>query len=330
MSNGVERIWGMARGFMPSRILLTAVELGIFSALGDDEKTSSQLALELDTDERATDRLMNALVALDLLKKEGHYFSNTPDTRDYLVPGKPAYAGDALMHAVNMWDNWSTLTESVMAGTSILRREGEMLAAWAKPFIAAMHYNAQGRAEEVAHLLDLEGANRMLDVGGGSGAYSIAFCRQYPHLQSVVFDLPEVLPLTKQYIQEAGMSVRINTIAGDYTADDLGCGFDMVFLSAIIHINSPQTNIELFNRCRCALEPGGRIVIQDFIMDPNRTTPPFGALFALNMLVATNEGDTYTQQEVEDWLSQTGFTDFRRIDTPEAGTALIIATAGVE
>lgn len=328
MTNGAERIWGIARGFQPSRVLLTAVELGIFAALGDGEKTSAQVSLELDTDERAADRLMNALVALDLLKKQGHYFSNTAETIEFLVPGKPAYAGDALMHAVNMWDNWSTLTESVMIGSSILRREGEMLAAWAKPFIAAMNYNAQGRAEEIAHLLDLTGVDRLLDVGGGSGAYSIAFCRQYPHLQSVVFDLPEVLPLTRQYIQEAGMSVRINTVAGDYTVDDLGCGFDAVFLSAIIHINSPQTNIELFNRCRCALNHGGRIIIQDFIMDPNRTTPPFGALFALNMLVSTTEGDTYTEEEVRDWLYQTGFADVKRIDVPEAGTALMIATSG--
>ena len=143
----------------------------------------------------------------------------------------------------------------------------------------------------------------------------------------VVFDLPDVVPLTGNYVHEAGLSARITTTAGDYTTDELGHDFDLAFLSAIIHANSADANVELVKKCRRALRAGGRIVVQEFVIDDTRTSPPFGALFALNMLVATAAGDTYTEAEIRRWLSAASFGDTQRIDPPIAETTLLVARA---
>jgi len=319
--NGEERLWQIARGFHVSRILLTAVELGVFAAVGDGSKTSAEVASEIGTDPRATDRLMNAVVALDLMAKDGGRFSNSPDVRELLVPGKPGYIGAALGHAVSLWRSWSTLTDAVRAGTSVVKRDP----GFTEPFIAAMHHFATQLADMVIGHLDLAGVRRVLDVGGGSGAYSIAFCRAKPELQAVVFDLPEVVPLTQRYVREAAMADQIATVAGDYNVDDLGSGFQLVWLSQILHANSADENAALIRKCRAALDPGGRIAIQDFIIDPDRISPPSAALFSLNMLVGTHAGDTYTEVEIAEWLSAAGFSHIRRVDPPESGTSLMLA-----
>jgi ubiquinone/menaquinone biosynthesis C-methylase UbiE len=321
----IDDIWALARGFQPSRILLTAVELGIFAALNNKTKTSAEIASVLKTDERATDRLMNALAAMELIEKEGDKFRNAPAAAGSLVPGKPGYIGGALMHTVNMWNSWSTMTAAVRAGTSVLKREGADRDDWVAPFIAAMHANSSQAAQMVVPSINLEEIHRVLDVGGGSGAYSMEFCRAKPGLEAVVFDLPDVIPLTKQYVEQAGLLDRINFTAGDYQKDELGSNFDMAFLSAIIHSNSPEENIELIRKCYRALNPGGKIVIQDFIMDESRTSPAHGAIFALNMLVATKSGDTYTEKEVVDWFEKAGFIYLNRVDIPGAGTSLLMA-----
>lgn len=316
----------LARAFQGSRVLLTALELDVFTALGEGPQTSEEVAAARQTDPRATDRLLNALVALELLTKEAGQFRNTPLTQAFLVAGQPGYVGGALRHTANLWHTWSTLTDAVRAGRSVVADPiNERGPEWLASFIAAMHHNASRRAPEVIRWLELDGVRRVLDVGGGSGAYAMALAQAKPDLEVVVFDLPSVIPLTQGYVAAAGLSDRIAMQAGDYTVDELGTGFDLAFLSAIIHINSPEQNRALLAKCARALNPGGQIVIQDFIMDEDRTTPAGGALFALNMLVGTQAGDTYTEAEVQDWLQGCGFTDFRRIDPPGGAATLLCA-----
>ncbi|MCL5105396.1 MAG: acetylserotonin O-methyltransferase [Armatimonadetes bacterium] len=328
MASCAEKIWEMAKGFQPSRILLTGVELGIFAALGDETMTSAEVARKLGTDPRATDRLMNALAALDLLDKNGNLFSNTPDGRESLVPGKPDYVGGALMHISNLWTTWSTLTDAVRAGTSVVERDDRAMADYAVPFMAAMHSIAGRQASNVIEQIDLAGVRRVLDVGGGSGAYSIQFCRDKPDINAAVFDQPGIVPLTKDYVEQAGMTSRISTFTGNFNTDDLPGGFDLAFLSQVLHSNNPEENLELFKKCWKSLNPGGQIVIQEFVVDEGRTSPPAHVLFALNMLVGTRAGDTYTESEIEGWLEAASFLDARRVDPPGTETTLIMARKG--
>ncbi len=323
MGMNADDIQGLARAFLRSRILLTAYELGVFTALGDGRKTSAEVAPALGTDPRATDRLMNALAVIGLLEKDGDKFANAPAAGRYLVAGEPEFLA-GLMHTVNLWDTWSTLTEAVRAGTSVYERPGgEAGERRTEAFIAAMHYGASQRAERLVAMLDLAGVSWVLDVGGGSGAYAMAFVRAREGITATVFDLPHVAPLTRRYVEAAGLAGEIDVVAGDAVSDELPRGYDLVFMSQLLHSNSPAQNEALIANGAASLNAGGRLVIQDFVVDEGRAGPPQPVIFALNMLVATEAGDTYTEAEIRGWMEAAGLADVARVDTDVETTLMI-------
>jgi len=173
--------------------------------------------------------------------------------------------------------------------------------------------------------LGLQGVGRMLDLGGGSGANAISFASASETLLAVVLDLPEVVGLTQNYIEKAGLSERITTRAGDMLVDPLGEDYDLILVSQICHMFSPEENGRVLERCFDALAPGGRLAILDFILNADRTAPRFGALFALNMLVGTPAGRSYSAEEYCAWLGQAGFTEARHIQLP-GPAGLVVAT----
>jgi len=309
----------LSRSFQQSRIFLTAFELGIFTVLGDAEKTSGQIASEIDADPRATDRLLNALCVTGAVQKVNDRFRNSNAVKQYLVEGKPDYQA-GMMHSVNLWNSWSNLTMTVKSGSAVNQNTVEERdEKWFKPFIAAMHNRAFAEAPSLVGHIDLTNVKKVLDVGGGSGAYSMAFARAGENIMATVFDLPNVITMTAQYVKDAGLETKVNTMPGDFNTDELPKGYDLVFLSAIIHMNSPEQNISLIRKAGRALNKGGRVVISDFIMDDDRLTPSFGAFFALNMLVNTKSGDTYTESEIKAWFEQAGIAFVERIETPSTG-----------
>ena len=316
-------IMELATAFQRSRPLLTAFELGLFTTLNAEARTSGDVADALGTDPRATDRLMNALVALGLLDKRGGRFSNTALAERYLVKGRPEYMA-GIGHTNHLWDTWSQLTEVVRtgqpAGGAEINDRGND---WLRPFIAAMHFRAKQNAAEVVALLPLDGVSRLLDLGGGSGAYATAFARSRRGIAAVVFDLPNVIPLTKVYIAQEGLAAEVTTATGDYLSGSLGSGYDMVFMSAVIHSNSVEDNRLLMRKAAEALNPGGQIVVQDFLVNEERDGPLLPTLFALNMLVGTPEGDTYTESEVRAWMTEAGCRAIARKDTT-FGTNLMV------
>lgn len=321
--NGGEQIRLDAIGFQRSRIILTAIELDLFTAVGEGEKTAAEVAVAIEADLRATERLMSALCALGYLKKTGDRYWNSPSAARFLAKGSPDYMA-GLAHTNHMWDSWSTLTDAVRAGHTVLIRDlAGRDEGWLEAFIAAMHYRARDHAEQIVANMDLSGVRRVLDLGGGSGVYAMAFAGATEDVEVAVFDQPQVVPLTERYVRDAGFGDRITTLAGDYRKDPMGGGYDLIFLSAIVHSNSSEENTDLVAKCVGALNPGGRIVIQDFIMSEDRTRPAHGALFALNMLVATAGGDTYTESEVSGWFEAAGITRVVRQETAFGTTQMI-------
>jgi (2Fe-2S) ferredoxin/precorrin-6B methylase 2 len=314
----------LLRGFQPSRAILTAIELDLFTAVGDGA-SAKEVATSRETDPRATESLLNALVALGLLEKDDDRFRNGEWARTFLCAGAPHDSRAALMHTVHLWPRWSTLTEAVQEGTAVAFEEmtgrGEE---WTEAFIAAMHKNAVARAPLVVSSLDLAGVGRVLDLGGGSGAYAMAFARARPDLEVTVFDLPTVTPLTRRYVDAGGLVQRIHTRDGDLRTDAYGTGYDLVFVSAICHMNGPDENRAMLRKVREALAPGGRVVIQDFILDEGKTSPTSATLFALNMLVGTREGSAYSDAEYTTWLAETGFEGARKVELP-GPTDLMVA-----
>ena len=307
------------RGFQASRAILTAIELDAFTAVAEGA-SASRAAVAMGADSRATEMLLNALAALGLLSKHNGTFRNTAVSARYFVAGSPDDARAATMHTAHLWSRWSTLTDCVRRGTAVARREApaapEAADPWTEPFIAAMHRNARERAPHVLRAVGTEGVARMLDVGGGSGAYSIAFAQASDGLHAEVLDRPEVLAIARDHIARAGLAARVTTRVGDLRADTFGEGYDLVLLSAICHMLGPDENRDLLRRCYRALSPGGRIAIQDFILEQDKTAPKMAALFSLNMLVGTTQGASYNEEEYAAWLGGAGFRDVARIRLP--------------
>jgi hypothetical protein len=301
--------------FQASRIILTAYELDIFSHITPGGSTSTVVANAIKTNPLATDRLMNAVCAIGLLTKKNSLFFNTPFAAQYLSLQSPDYLR-GFHHTLNMWDTWTTLTEVVRTGktqrniSKLVKRDD-----WVESFIGAMHERAALHAKNVIDKLPLENIHHMLDIGGGSGVYAIEFVKKHPSNRASVFDLPEIIPITQKYVEKEGLGSNFSYMAGDYNSDDLSTGYDLAFMSAIIHINSPDENRLLIKKCFDALNPKGIIAIQDHLMNPDRTQPYAGALFAINMLVGTEQGDTYTEDEITSWLHEAGFSDIIRIET---------------
>ena len=320
-----DKLSTMIRGYQDSRVLLTAVELDVFTAV-TAPASAADVASRLGTDVRATEMLLNALVALQCLTKSGELFRATEETARYFGMDSPGSERLATMHSVHQWDSWSTLTECVRDGCSVIaRQDPQRDAAWTEAFIAAMNRNAAGRAPHLVGAVGESGVRRMLDVGGGPAAYSIAFARAFPELRAEVLDKPEVLPIAKRHIEEAGLGDRVTVRAGDLTSDTFGQGYDLVLVSNICHMLSPEQNKDLFRRCFDALVPGGRLVLQEFVLNEDKTSPAAAALFALNMLVATREGNSYGEGDYNGWFRETGFRDSRRIELP-GPTDLMVAT----
>lgn len=309
-----DELWERINAFRESRVLLTAIELDLFTAIGGGA-TAQSAARRMGTDPRATEMLLNALVALGLLSKQDGVYHNEPAAARWLTSDSPESARMPLMHVVNLWNNWSLLTECVRKGTS--PRAGRRRSkAETEAFIALMDYNARARAPLVVEAVGLEGVRRVLDLGGGSGAYAIAFARANPCLEAEVLDLPPVIRIAEQHIRRAGLADRVKTRAGDLGQPSYGKGYDLIFVSAICHMLDPRQIRLMLRKCYKALNPGGRVVIQDFILEPDKTSPKTAALFSINMLVGTRAGASYSEPEYRNWLEGAGFVDVQRLHLP--------------
>ena len=309
--------------FQQSRIVLTACELDLFNALGNDSKTASQVSSDIQTNENATERLLDALVALNLIEKNGNLYSNNDVSLQYLVKGSANYFSN-ILHLNHLWNNWSKLTEVVKTGEPVARGGEKGDFSFLEDFVSAMHFRAKHQSVEITDLIDFSRTLKVLDLGGCSGTYSMEFSRAKPLLKCTIFDNPQVIPITKKYLENAGFSYKIDTLSGDFFKDDLGTNYDLIFVSNIIHSYSLWANVELLGRCYNALNKGGEIVIHEFILNDDKTSPTYHSIFNLNMLINTKDGQSYTETDILFMLKESWFTFEKRKNT-SFGTGLIFA-----
>ncbi|HNU02031.1 MAG TPA: methyltransferase [Acidobacteriota bacterium] len=297
------------RRFQRSRVILTAAELDLFTRLDGAPMDAPSLARAIGAAERPLTRVLDCLVTYGLLEKaDGRYRTAAPAAA--LSDRHPAPVRAMALHSAVMWRTWSHLTETVRTGESPARhtaddKDDHALAA----FIGAMHAIGRRVADDVAAALDLSPYRRLLDVGGGSGVYTMAFLRRNPALTAVLFDLPRVIRMTAEWLRADGLLDRVTLAGGNFECDELPGGCDLALLSAIAHQNSPAENRALFAKVFRALEPGGTLLVRDHVMDASRTEPAAGAQFAINMLVSTAGGDTYTFAEYRRDLEAAGFVE---------------------
>lgn len=311
------KILQIAYAFQESRILLSAIELDIFSQIPKSDGVSGKfLSEKLNLNQRACERLCNALCAMEVLSKKASLYFHTKDSYRLLHHSSSEFVA-GLYHTNHTWDNWNNLSDIVRHGKPLQKTNFEKQKPyWVKAFIGAMHDRAKRQATSQLADIDVSNVEKMLDVGGGSGAFSMQFVRKNKKIQATVFDLPTVTPITDQYILDEGYKDNISTVNGDYLSDPIEGTYDLIFLSAVIHSNSSEQNQLLIEKCYNVLNSGGRIIIQDFLMNPDRSGPLKSATFAINMLVATSKGDTYTEEEISSWLKKSGFTNIQRKDVP--------------
>ncbi len=313
-------------GYWKSQVLFTAVEFDIFTLISDGKVTAKEISQSIHTDERATEMLLNALVSLELLEKRENRYENSHISNVYLVKGMPYYQGDFIHHFHNMMDNWAMLRETIETGKAISLKDlpEEVDPHDLRDFITAMHNIALVKAEDIYNKIDLKGARSLLDLAGGPGTYAITFAKANPHLHAVVFDLEHVIKLTREFIKAAEMEDRVTVQPGNCLEDDFGKNtYDAILVSNLLHIYNPENNKKILKKCRDALKDDGQIIIHEFVLDETKTHPQFAALFSLNMLIGTQEGASYSEQEYMAWLENTGFKRMTKIDL-ESNSSLII------
>lgn len=310
-----------------ARILHAAVGLGVFDVLESGKRDAAAVAAALDADGRATELLLNALVAMGLLEKENSLYALAPVSREYLLRGSPKSFRDMVRFESSLWDCWARLEDSIRSGRPA--RPADMYQGRPEEtelFIRAMHalVVARGDAEILAGMLDLTGVSAMLDVGSGPGTYPIALCRRHPGLRATLFDLPATLEITRRFVAAAGLEGRITLVAGDYRADPIPGTYELVFLSNIIHAESSEENERLAAKLCRSLAKNGRIVIKDHILQESRAYPAVGAIFSLLMLLTTAAGRCYSFNEVKEWLVRAGFQDIAEVALPAPLTSSLV------
>jgi SAM-dependent methyltransferase len=317
----------LGRSYQNAAIFLAAAELDLFAALAPKPLDASALAAKLHADPRALTILLDALTALELLRKQKNRYSLAPGAKDFLLHDTPASTLAMAQHQANCLRRWTELARTVQTGQPAERRpsvrgeEGD-----AASFIEAMDNVSKSVANEVIKAIKPLKFQHILDVGGGSGTWTIAFMRAWPKAKATLFDLPHVIPMAARRFAMAGLADRVNLIPGDYNNDPIPSGADLVWVSAIVHQNSREENRALFAKIAQSLAPGGHIAIRDIVMNAGHVAPISGALFAINMLVSTPGGGTFTLDELREDLESAGFSKIKLQRRDPGMNAVVIAT----
>jgi len=307
-----QQILEMAGAFKTSCVLGAAAELDLFSRLAQQPLSVGQVAEQLKADVRAMQMLLDALAALRLLEKRDDRYRLPEPLRPWLTEDGAATVLPMVRHSMNILRHWEQLAWVVQSGKPAQRRASIRGAeADRAAFIAAMHSISGPVADDVvARLMPID-FRHVLDVGGASGTWTLAFLRAVPQAEATIFDLPDAVEQARERMAGSEFGSRVRLVAGDFYVDDLPRGADFAWVSAIAHQHSREHNRGLYRKVHAALAPGGRIGIRDIVLLPNRTEPVDGALFAINMLVNTESGGTFTFEEFAEDLQSAGFSDVR-------------------
>lgn len=309
-----DRIIDMASAFYDSCVLFAASDLGVFAKLAEQGAADADtLASALRLDARGARLLLDACVALKLLDKADGRYMNTPESALFLVPGSPGDLSRAIRYNRDVYPAWGKLDTFVKNGTPVERPEfhlGED-AERTRTFVLSMHHRALAMGRAVVGELDLKGCRTLLDVGGGPGTYSVLISQKYPDIRCTVLDLPEVAKVADGLIAQQGASERVKTLPGDYRTLDFPSGNDAINFFGMMHQESPDSIRALLKKAYDALTPGGVVHVMDLMTDHTHTRPKFSALFAVNMALTTDNGWVFADSELEGWMREAGFTDFR-------------------
>lgn len=324
-----EPLFQMSFSFAPSSVLTAAVQLGVFSHIAAGSRTVEEISRAATASERGMRMLLDALVSLQLLGRNAGQYELTPMTEEYLVRDRPNYIGE-MMESNRAWEAWSHLAEVVRTGEPLRRVEAKDVAEDFFPMLVrGLHILNSQPARRAAEVLGAGTSHRgmqVVDVACGSGIWGIAIAEADEEARVTAQDFPALFETTRKYLERHNVADRYDFLPGDLKEVDFGENrYDLALLGNIVHSEGEASSRELFRRLHRALKPGGRIVVIDMIPNDERTGPPFALFFALNMLVNTEVGGTYTLEEYTHWLRDAGFKSVETADI-QSHSPLIIAT----
>jgi predicted O-methyltransferase YrrM len=319
-------VLALGRNYQGAAVLGAAADLDLFSAVASKPLKAAEFSRRLRCDLRGLTILLDALVALQLLEKSGDRYALPAGLGTLLVHDAPQSVLAMAQHQATCLRRWAQLAQVVKSGRPAKRLpsvRGE--AGDEEAFIGAMHNVSAPHADQVIKAIRPLRFQHLLDIGGASGTWTMAFLRACPSAQATLFDLPPVIPMARRRLAAARLGSRVNLVAGDFMTNVLPSGVDLAWVSAIVHQNSRSQNRALFSKVLRALVPGGRIAIRDILMEQNRTQPVAGALFAVNMLVATQGGGTFTFAELHEDLTAAGFAKASILRADDAMNSIVVA-----
>ena len=311
-------IMALSTAFWEAQVLLTANRIGVFDALAEGPKHLEAICERLNTKPRPTRLLLKACVAQGLLQETAAGFGNSIESDAYLVSGKPTFLGNAIRYSDNLYETWGRLEQALredrpqMPSSTYLGENADVT----RDFVYGMHNRALGVGRVLVELVDLGGRTKLLDVGGGPGTYSALLAQRYPELQCQVFDLPGIVAHAADIVESMGVSDRVTTCAGDYTATPFPANNDVVLISGVFHRETGDGCRQLIDKSSRSLVPGGSLIICDVFTDAGGNGPPFATLFGLNMMLTANDGGVHADADVTNWMEEARFRVGPVIDFP--------------
>lgn len=326
-----ETIMSLSGGYWKTCALHAAVKLDIFTRIGDGRLAAAAITEMIEGDLRGVTMLLNALTAMDFLTHDDGGYANTPAGKTFLSKDSDHYLGYMIMHHHYLMESWSQLDTAVKTGKPLRARSSQGDAARRESFLMGMFNIAMKVAPRVADAIDLSQRRHLLDLGGGPGTYAVHFCKANPLLRATVYDLPETRPFAERTIGKFGLLDRITFKEGNYLREDIPGNHDVVLLSHILHAEGPEDCRKLIKKAVSASPPDGLVIIHEFILDNTLDGPLHPALFALNMLLGTTGGRSYSEAQIMEMLAEAGAGNIRRIpvETPnDSGIIIGYAPAG--
>jgi ubiquinone/menaquinone biosynthesis C-methylase UbiE len=317
----IPKIIDLASAYYGSAVLFAALDHELFAviqSLGSDA-TAQQVAGRLGASERGSVLLLDACVAIGLIEKAGAVYSNTPATRLALIPGAPHDLTRAIRYNRDVYAAWGRAAEFVRTGKPVESPEihlGEDKAR-TRRFVMSMHGRALGIGREVVPLVDLTGCRRVLDLAGGPGTYAVLMAESNPAITCVTVDLPGVSAVAAELVAASSAATRVTCRAGDYHTDTYEAeAYDAVTIFGALHQESPAQIKDILARACAALKPNGILYVLDMMTDATHTSPPFSALFALNMALTTENGWVFSDEELKGWMKEAGFHETSTTHVP--------------
>jgi len=299
--------------FWKTAALHAAVKMDIFTVIADGQIAGEEIGRQLNAAPKSVIRMLDALVAMELLVKADGKYANSDSGQTLLSKNSPKYIGHIIMHHHHLVEAWSKLDQAVQTGRPIRGRSSFSKEEWRESFLMGMFNLAMGLAPQLVRQIDLSSRRHLLDLGGGPGTYAIHFCLNNPRLRAEVYDLPTTRPFAEKTIRRFDLSDRINFVDGNYLTDPIDGQYDVAWLSHILHGEGPEDCRTIIQKAVDALAPQGTIIIHEFILNNSMDGPLFPALFSLNMLLGTESGQAYSEQQLTDMLLAAGVTNIRRI-----------------